>query len=187
MKMKSLKIYLLAAALLMAFTSCGSVKKVVDSDVHVNVASTTKADSSSVVSSETQHYGDTLSTTDFVPAPSLVDTSKKADTASYSDTDSSNGIQFKETFTPQYKNGVLDGTKVSVVAIAKPTSTTDTQAVKASQVSTTTVKDSTATVKSATTKTLGLGLPSWVWWLIGLTVLAGAIWFIVLPLIKKFI
>jgi len=154
--------------------------------VQVSQVSSTKADSASTLATETKTYGDTLSTQSFVPAAPATDTGQMAqDTTSVTDTESSHGIKFKETFTPQYnKAGKYTGDKVSVVAIAKPTTTTDTQETKAASVSTTIVKDSTAKVQSTTKTTAGIGFGSWV--LIGglIVVAAVVIYFV---FIKKLI
>jgi len=181
--MKTLNYIVLTIAL--ALAGCGSVKTTVKSDTQVNAVAKTKADSSSDKISDTKTFGDTLRQTSFVPAGVLTDTPSAAakDTVPYAITSESDGIEFKETFTPAYDQGHFIGDQTSVVAIAKPVTTTNTREVQHSNVSTTSTKDSITLVQTSVKKTIGWGLPSWVWWIAGILVV-GAVVYFVKPLLK---
>jgi len=175
--MKNLQYILLSITL--ALAGCGSVKTTVRSDTEVNAVTKTKADSSSDRISDTKTFGDTLRQTGFVPAEVLTDTpsAMAKDTVPYAITSESDGIEFKETFTPAYDKGHFIGDQTSITAIAKPVTTTNTREVQHSNVSTTSTKDSIALVQTSVKKTIGWGLPSWVWWIAGVLVVGIVVYF----------
>jgi hypothetical protein len=133
--------------------------------------------------SVTKTFGDTLRASNFIPLAALTDTSAKAKPDTFKVVTGSQGIQQVQEFTPDYSQGKLIGFTDDDKTIAKPTTITDTREAASSQVSTTAVKDSAAKVDSITKKTIGFGLPSWVFWVLGIVAL-GAIIYFVKPFLK---
>jgi hypothetical protein len=171
--------------LLLATAGCGSVKTSVKSDTTVSAVTSIHADSSVNRTSVSDTYGDTLRESNFLPAQLLTDTPRVAtkDTLPYTITSQSNGIAFKETFTPAYYKGHFIGDQASITAIAKPVTTTNTSEVQHSTVSTTATRDSTSHVQTSAKKTIGWSLPSWVWWIAGIA-LVGALIYFLKPFLK---
>ena len=130
---------------------------------------TLNADSIADKTTETKVYGDTLKAANLIPLSfwAGLDSAKKNNDTVFTISTESAGIKQTQKFIPHYDAGRFDGLTVSNLTIAKPTAINDTREVSHSDVSQTTIKDSTARVHSATTKTFGWGLPSWVWWALG--------------------
>lgn len=169
-------------------SGCGSTKTAVKSDVHVNQVTITKADSTDHKVSNVKTFGDSLFVTNYIPFSFWKPDTAKGETVTKKDTltfiTESHGIKHKQSFTPIYDHSEIIGLAENDTTIAKPITTTSTTEDKQSHVSQTAVKDSTAHVKSTTTKTSGFSLPSWLWWTIG--IIAGVI-LIALIITKKFI
>jgi hypothetical protein len=180
--------YIVIGFTALVLSGCGSTKTVVDSKVKVAEQTRTHTDSTTVKETVTKHFGDSLKAQNFIPVNPNQDTTKKTDTPTvkpFTITGESAGVKFKETFTPTYTKGVINGLNAAIDIIAKPTATTDTHETTHSNVHATTKKDSTSKVESTVTKTSWLGLPSWVWWAVGIVLLLVIIYF-VKPFLKFF-
>jgi hypothetical protein len=173
-----LRLDIIIISLATLLCACGSVKTTLKSSSDVHAVTRVSADSIADKLTVSQTYGDTLRGSDFVPAQVLTDSTTALDSIPYSITSESDGIQFKETFTPTYNKGRFIGDQANITAIAKPVTTTNTREVQHSAVSTTSTRDSTSHVQTSVKKAIGWSLPSWVWWVTGIALLGLAFYFV---------
>lgn len=161
--------------------SCGSIKRTEKSNLQVKQETTLKVDSETVKVTETKMFGDTLKGNTFLP---IVYT--KADsTGADSTTVESGGIKLKIKITPKKSaSGGVIGNLIDFSAIAKPISTTLTKEDTQANVNATTKTQVKLKTTSETKEKSGFGIAFWMWCLVGLTVLAAAIYFIK-PLLKS--
>lgn len=164
--------------------SCGSLKRTQKADTVVHTQSQTATDSSSVISRQTEVFGDTLSGNSFVPVvfTNPGSSAPEPDTAAYHINAESDGLRIDIGLTPVYKNNQLTGMQATYKSVAKPTSKTSSTEHKQANVRETTKKDSSSALQSTVKTNMGWSFPWWGWILAGAFVL-----YVLWRLIKKYL
>lgn len=181
--MKERFLYLFLLLLGATACGCGVTKTTVKSNVKVKQITQVVADTLTQKATETKIFGDTLKASNYIPLAIFDSTDTSATKPiPFVIVTESKGIEHRQSFSPVYTKGHLTAITDNDTTIAKPIQITNTREVQRSNVSTTTKRDSTGSSQTSVKKTMGFGLPSWVWY-----VLAGVVICIVIFFFKTYL